>query len=351
VAIAGAASRDEGGATPNAANRMVSALKGNVDVADAIAAGDLSVQPKPLSDRDKLGKALQTMVERLRVVVSDASSAARELTASSQQLTARAQQLSLGAAHQASSTEEASASMEEMAATIRQNADHANQTEAIAKTSTKGAREGSEAVIKAVEAMQAIASKIGVVREIARQTDLLALNAAIEAARAGEQGRGFAVVASEVRKLAERSQQAATEIGKLSGSTAQAAADAGNMLSALVPNITHTTNLVEEISAACREQDIGAEQINLALQQLDRVTQENATTSDTVAATAQQLAGHAERLQDAMAYFRIGGASSNPGDVEEKDEEVQQPQPAAGTRSAGVTSSGRPNDGKNWVSV
>ncbi|MGN8097951.1 methyl-accepting chemotaxis protein, partial [Methylobacterium sp. 22177] len=121
-------------------------------------------------------------------------------------------------------------------------------------------------------AMQTIAQKITIVQEIARQTDLLALNAAVEAARAGEHGRGFAVVASEVRKLAERSQAAAAEIGTLSADTVKAAQQAGDMLGKLVPDIKKTAGLVEEITAACREQDVGSGQINQAIQQLDKVT-------------------------------------------------------------------------------
>jgi hypothetical protein len=147
--------------------------------------------------------------------------------------------------------------MEEMAANIKQNADNAAQTEKIARQSAVDAEARGEAV-RAVDAMQTIAEKITIVQEIARQTDLLALNAAVEAARAGEHGKGFAVVASEVRKLAERSQTAAAEIGAVSGDTVKAAQSAGEMLTSLVPDIRKTAELVAEISAACREQDIGA---------------------------------------------------------------------------------------------
>ncbi len=221
--------------------------------------------------------------------------------------------MSQGATEQAAAAEQASASMEEMAANIKQNADNAAQTEKISRQSSKDAESSGEAVNRAVDAMRTIADKIGIVQEIARQTDLLALNAAVEAARAGEHGKGFAVVASEVRKLAERSQTAAAEIGAVSGDTVKAAQEAGDMLQRLVPDIRKTAELISEISAACREQDIGASQINEAIQQLDKVTQQNAGASEQMSATSEELAAQAEELQTSIAFFRTdtsGGRTS-----------------------------------------
>ncbi len=292
---------------------MVANLRDTADVADKVADGDLTAEAKPRSAKDVLGLALERMIERLRGVVGDALAASDNVSGGSQELSAASEQVSQGATEQASAAEEASASMEEMAANIKQNADNAAQTEKIARQSAQDAEISGEAVNRAVDAMQTIAERIAIVQEIARQTDLLALNAAVEAARAGEHGRGFAVVASEVRKLAERSQTAATEISAVSSETVKAAQSAGEMLTTLVPNIRKTAELVSEISAACREQDIGASQINEAIQQLDKVTQQNASASEQMSATSEELAAQAEELQASISYFRIdnrgGGAS------------------------------------------
>jgi methyl-accepting chemotaxis protein len=306
-------------------NRMTANLRATAALADQVADGDLTVQPKPLSDKDTLGLALERMVERLRSVVANALEASDQVSSGSQELSAAAEQVSQGATEQASSVEEASASMEEMAANIKQTADNASQTEQIARQSAKDAEASGEAVARAVGAMQTIAEKITIVQEIARQTDLLALNAAVEAARAGEHGKGFAVVASEVRKLAERSQTAATEIGAVSTDTVKAAQSAGEMLTRLVPDIRRTAELVTEISAACREQDIGASQVNEAIQQLDKVTQTNSSASEQMASTSEELAAQAEELQVSIAFFRTDATGKTRAPVAAP---VRKPAPA-----------------------
>ncbi|MBB3564659.1 methyl-accepting chemotaxis protein [Rhizobium sp. BK512] len=299
------------------ANTISKGLNRANTVVREVAEGDLTKMAE-ITTHDEIGELLgnvNVMIERLRGVVADALSAADNVSSGSQELSASSEQVSQGATEQAASAEEASASMEQMAANIKQNADNAAQTEKIARQSAKDAEASGDAVNRAVDAMRTIAEKIGIVQEIARQTDLLALNAAVEAARAGEHGKGFAVVASEVRKLAERSQSAAAEISSMSSDTVKAARDAGEMLGRLVPDIRKTAELVSEISAACREQDIGASQINEAIQQLDKVTQQNAGASEEMSATSEELAAQAEELQASIAFFKVDTAGATRAGV------------------------------------
>ncbi|WP_085813220.1 methyl-accepting chemotaxis protein [Geoanaerobacter pelophilus] len=298
----------------NNINLLIEANNNATHLAKEIAEGNLMLEVKQRSANDGLMQALATMVQNLTKVVADVKSAADNVTSGSQELSSTSEQMSQGASEQAAAAEEASSSMEQMTANIRQNADNSVETEKIATKSADDAGESGNAVAKTVNAMKEIASKTSIIEEIARQTNLLALNAAIEAARAGEHGKGFAVVASEVRKLAERSQKAAGEIGDLSLTSVEVAEHAGELLMKLVPDIQKTAELVQEISAACKEQDTGAEQINRAIQQLDQVIQQNASASEEMASTAEELASQAEQLQGTVAFFKINtsGAQMRP---------------------------------------
>ncbi len=302
--------RDEIGDMLTAIDAMTNSLRDMARAAEKIAAGDLTVSVEPRSDKDTLGIALARMVTQLRDVVSNASASASNVADGAHNMSTTAEQLSQGTGEQASAAQQASSAVEQMAANIRQAADNAAQTEKIATQSATKAQESGEAVAEAVRAMKTIASKINIIQEIARQTDLLALNAAVEAARAGQHGKGFAVVASEVRKLAERSQTAAAEISELSGGTVEISEKAGAMLGSLVPEIQRTADLVQEISAATREQNTGADQINHAIRELDQVIQQNASAADQSAATSEELAAQSDQLRAVINFFDLGHAEA-----------------------------------------
>ncbi len=297
-------------------------IKG-VEFARKVAEGDLTARID-VDQKDEVGmlaNALKEMVQGLRAVVADVKTAARNVASGSQELSAGAEEMSQGASEQASAAEEVSASIEQMASNIRQNADNAMQTEKIARKSAEDAQEGGKAVAETVAAMENIAQKISVIEDIARRTDLLALNAAVEAARAGESGKGFAVVASEVRKLAERSQISANEIAALSFTSVAIARKAGEMLEKIVPDIRKTAELVQEINAACAEQDTGAEQINKAIQQLDQVIQQNTSVSEEMASTSENLADQAEYLHRTVSFFKVDETRYGRNGHGKRDEE------------------------------
>jgi len=282
-----------------------------------LAAGDLTFDVTPRSEKDSLRQAIRKVGADLRELIQNVQVASQNVASGSQAMSSSSEEMSQGATEQAASAEEASSSIEQMTANIRQNADNAVQTEKIAVKAAEDAREGGGAVGETIRAMKEIADKIMIIEEIARQTNLLALNAAIEAARAGEHGKGFAVVAAEVRKLAERSQVAAGEINTLSVTSVGVAEKAGKMLETMVPNIQRTAELVQEIAAASREQDAGAEQISKAIQQLDLVIQQNASAAEEMASTSEELNSQADQLQEIIAFFKIDNQGQKFGRKEQ----------------------------------
>jgi methyl-accepting chemotaxis protein len=281
------------------------------EVMAKVAEGDLTVHVavKP-GDTTSMMAAARNVVEKLSQVIGEVRIAAENISGASAEVSGTAQSMSQSTNEQAASVEETSASVEQMGASINQNAENAKVTDGMAAQAAKQATEGGAAVKETVSAMKLIAGKIGIIDDIAYQTNLLALNAAIEAARAGDHGKGFAVVAAEVRKLAERSQVAAQEIGELADGSVSKAEEAGKLLDEIVPAINKTSDLVQEITAASEEQSSGAAQINTAMNQLNQITQQNASATEELAATAEEMSGQAGQLQELMSFFKVEGGST-----------------------------------------
>ena len=284
-----------------------------VEVVRKVAAGDLTVHvPTRAGDTRSMLAAVRDMVERLALTLGSVRAAADALSAASVQVSSTSLSLSQGASEQAASVEQTSATLEQSAASIKHNADNARLTAGMARQAAQQARDGGTAMGRTVQDMQAIAERIGIVDDIAYQTNMLALNAAIEAARAGEHGKGFAVVAAEVRKLAERAQAAAHEIGELANASVRQAAETGQLLHDMVPRITETAELVGGIHSASDEQATGIEQINQAVAHVNSTTQHNATASQELAGTAENMNRLAVALQRIVEQFRL---AEHGGDV------------------------------------
>ncbi len=297
---------------------IIRPLAAAVKMTGMVAEGDLTVEISDSfpDEAGALNRALATMIARLTSIMHDVQESAGQVAGSSGELSSTVNQISSGASRQAAAVEEISASIEEMNSTLLQTSDNARETEKLSNEASSSAAETGKAVAESVATLRTIADKITVIDEIARQTNLLSLNAAIEAARAGEQGRGFAVVATEVRKLAERSREAASEILELSGNSRRVAEHTGKMLEDTIPRIDKTNELVQEISSATQEQTHGMEQINQSMLELDRVTQQNASASEEIASTGHALADEASRLREILGFFRTDEKGKRPKELE-----------------------------------
>jgi methyl-accepting chemotaxis protein len=327
------------------ARSLARPIERGVAFAESIAAGDLTAEID-VDRNDEIGRlatSMRRMEERLREIVGDIQLAGQNVSAGAHQLSDGSQQMSSGSTQQAAGTQQISASIQQIDSSIQTNADGAQQTNRIATKAAEDAQETAAAVRRTVDAMNHIAEKIGLVDEIARNTNLLALNAAIEAARAGDTGAGFAVVAAEVRKLAERSRATAAEIAQLSHESVEIAQSAGEQLEALVPDIRRTAELVDEISAATAEQRNGSRQVAQAISQLDQVVQQNAAHAEEMSSMAEELTGQAQQLEESVRFFRIESSPTVPVAVGqpptrtaprihgEKSESQDQQAPAANT--------------------
>jgi methyl-accepting chemotaxis protein len=284
-------------------------LERAVHAASRLASGDLR-ERIPVDGRDELTQlllALDNMRQRLTEVLQQVQAEASSLSVTAHHVSSTSQGLSQGTSEQSSATEETSSHLEELSASIRQAAANAHQTEQIALQGAKDSEESGAAVSETVRAMRTIAEQVSIIDELAYQTNLLSLNASIEAARAGEHGRGFAVVASEVRRLAERSRTAAREIATLTSRSVATAERSGQRLSALVPSIHRTAQLVQEVATGASEQASSVTTVSSAMQQVSTVTQQNATAAEELSATSQHLTEQAATLKRLVELFRLPG--------------------------------------------
>ncbi len=288
--------------------RITTPIIHSAKITSNISSGDLTSKfsyKKEKDELDILNNSLLDMQEKLSVVVKMIRQNSQQIQEASNRLEQDSGTLSNATASMATSSEEVSSAIEEMTANIEQNTENARLTSQLSHTALESVKSSNNSTQRMRQAMGSVAERISIIQDIATQTNILSLNAAVEAARAGSAGRGFSVVAAEVKKLAERSQDAAKDIEKLSRRALMISEKAGKDMDDLVPEIEKTSSLVDEISAASLEQNTGIQQISGALQQLNHGTQQNATLADALAQSADELNAFANELQRQVSYFKV----------------------------------------------
>lgn len=297
--------KSEAGEIARSLEDMVYSLNKSVELVKMVSNGELYFDIKQLNEHAELDLALKSMVTKLREMSTNIKMAAEQVGVGSRELSYTAQALAQGANEQASSSEEIASTMEEMQVTNNQNTENAERTDQIAKEVAISIEQVNKSIEETNQAMNNIAERISIINDIAEKTDILAINAAIEAARAGESGKGFAVVASEVRDLAEHSQQAAEEIERVSISSKEKVQGSKNLLEKVYPEILKTSVLVNEISAATREESKGIHEINQGIQQLSSVIQQNSASSEQMAASSEELNAQSDQLNESIRFFKL----------------------------------------------
>lgn len=287
--------------------RINNSFKGILLTSKRIANGDLTVEIDAHSNDElgEIGQSLHQMIESIRNIVTAITTGANNIAVASEELSISSTRVSEAATEQASSLEEVSASMEEMLASIQQNTANSEQTRSKAAKAAQSMLNVSNSTDKSLNAIQSISSKISIINDIANQTNILALNAAVESARAGSAGRGFAVVANEVKNLAELSKNAADEIIMLSGSSVEVSEEAVRLVSQTIPEIELTAELMHQVYTASNEQNVGSEQINSVLSELNRSTQVNAETAEELTSHAEELKLQAQEFKELVAFFKL----------------------------------------------
>ncbi|MFZ5981373.1 MAG: methyl-accepting chemotaxis protein [Candidatus Zixiibacteriota bacterium] len=344
--------KDEVGVLANSFNSVIDYLKSAAGAAEQMARNDLTVKIEPKSDKDVFGRSFKLMTNNFSQMIRSLKDSSRELASAASEIAASSEQMSRGANDQTEQVNQVSTAIEEMTATILETSKNANEATEASRTASIQAGDGGQIVAETIDGMQKITQTvrdsaesisrlaksadqigeiIGVIDEIADQTNLLALNAAIEAARAGEQGRGFAVVADEVRKLAERTGKATGEITEMIKGIQSQTEDAvqsmeagiqevdrgkeltdkaGNSLNEIVTMTQSVMNMIQQIATASEEQSTAAEQISKNVEYITSVTRETAKGAEQSAAAAEELNRQAEGLDKMVAQFKVDEITS-----------------------------------------